>query len=56
MYVYFKDFDYNGLKVIVINISIWDFGNSKVIRKISKLENKIKCYIFIMYLKFNEFL
>lgn len=36
MYVYFKDFDYNGLKVIVINISFWDFGNSKVIRKISK--------------------
>lgn len=46
MYVYFKDFDYNGLKVIVINISIWDFGNSKVIRKIRKFREENKMLYF----------
>lgn len=43
MHVYLKDFDYNGSKVIAINTSIRDFGNSKAIRKTSKPEIKTKC-------------
>lgn len=54
MHVYLKDFDYNGSKVIAINTSIRDFGNSKVIRKTSKPENKTKCCTPIMHSKPNE--
>lgn len=56
MHVYLKDFDYNGSKVIAINTSIRDFGNSKVIRKTSKPENKTKCCTPIMHSKPNEHL
>lgn len=54
MHVYLKDFDYNGSKVIAINTSIRDFGNSKAIRKTSKPENKTKCCTPIMHSKPNE--
>lgn len=49
MHVYLKDFDYNGSKVIAIDTSIPDFGNSKAIRKTSKQENKTKSCTPIMH-------